>query len=106
MHYPMRLDIATLGESSAAEITRVRTFSCVTTLMSLQWVSSCTSNVRHTQIPLDFLVAKSVVHTSLLCRSIADSLLVCLILKLRWMTLHMVYAQYVLACESQDESFE
>lgn len=45
MHYPMRLDIATLGESSAADITRVGTLPGVTALMSLQWVSSCTSNV-------------------------------------------------------------
>lgn len=45
MHYSMRLDIATLGESSAAEITRVRTLPGVTALMSLQCVSSCTSNV-------------------------------------------------------------
>ncbi len=44
MHYPMRLDIATLGKSSAAEITRVRTLSSVTTFMSLQEVSSYPGN--------------------------------------------------------------
>lgn len=35
----------------------------------------------HIETPLNSLVAKSVVHTSLLYTSIADSLLVCLILK-------------------------
>lgn len=36
MHYSMRLNVATLGKSSAAEIARVRTFPSVTTFMSLR----------------------------------------------------------------------
>ena len=40
MHYPMRLDVATLGKSSAADITRIRTLPGVTALMSLPWISS------------------------------------------------------------------
>ena len=44
MHDPMRLNIATLGKSSAAEITRVWTLPGVTAFVSLQWVSSCSSN--------------------------------------------------------------
>ena len=60
----------------------------------------------HIERLLGFLVAKSVVHTSLHCRSIADSLLASLVLKWPWMALRMVYAQYVLAYECQDGSFE
>lgn len=40
MHYPMRLNIATLGKSSAAEIARVRTLPSMAAFMSLQLVSS------------------------------------------------------------------
>ena len=41
MHYPMRLDIATLGKPSTAEVTGVRTLPSVTAFMGLQCVSSC-----------------------------------------------------------------
>ena len=107
MHYPMRLDIATLGKSSAAKITRVRSLPSVTAFMSLQRVSLYPSDdIGILQRPLGFLVAKSVVHMSFLCRSTPDSLLARLIFKWPWMALRMVYAQYVLAYESQGGSFE
>ena len=41
MHYPVRLDVATLGKFSAAEITGIRTLPSVTAFVGLQWVSSC-----------------------------------------------------------------
>ena len=41
MYDSVRLDIATLSEFSAAEVTGVRTLSRVAAFMRLQWVSSC-----------------------------------------------------------------
>lgn len=41
MHYPVRLDISTLGKLSTAEITGIRTLPCVTAFVGLQLVSSC-----------------------------------------------------------------
>ena len=41
MYYSVRLDIATLSEFSAAEVTGVRTLPRVAAFMRLQWVSSC-----------------------------------------------------------------
>ena len=36
MHYPVRLDVATLGELSTAEVTGVRTLPSVTAFVRLQ----------------------------------------------------------------------
>ena len=36
MHYPVRLDVATLGKFSAAEVTGIRTLPSVTAFVGLQ----------------------------------------------------------------------
>ena len=106
MHYPMRLNIATLGKSSAAEITRVRTLSSMAAFMSLQLVSSYSGNdAGHSEKTFKFPNCEKrcphVVSLQIYFRFLISTLNFQVALD----DLRMVYALYVLACESQDGSF-